>query len=66
LEGGDRPFDRGSRSLAGAYAEAGQFAEAIKTAERARETAKAEGLEEVAKRNEELLDIYRAGKPFRE
>jgi len=53
-------------TLAAAYAEAGRFEDAVKMAERARETARAQGNEPVAKRNEELLELYRQGKPYRE
>lgn len=53
-------------TLAAAYAEAGQFAEAVAAAERARDLAQEAGLTEVARRNEELLDLYRSGKPYRE
>jgi tetratricopeptide (TPR) repeat protein len=53
-------------TLAAAYAEAGRFPDAVTTAERARDTARADNQEQVAKRNEELLALYRAGKPFHE
>ena len=53
-------------TLAAAYAEAGRFDEAIATAERARDLARAQGDPALASRNEELLKLYRAGKPFRE
>ena len=53
-------------TLAAAYAEAGRFPEAIAAAEKARDLAKAGGLPEVARRNTELLELYRAGKPWRE
>ena len=53
-------------TLAAAYAEAGRFAEAVATAEKARDKARLDKLEEVAKRNEELLQLYRAGKAYRE
>jgi tetratricopeptide (TPR) repeat protein len=53
-------------TLAAAYAEAGQFAEAIKTGEQARNLATAQGQTELARRNVALLELYRAGKPYRE
>jgi Tfp pilus assembly protein PilF len=53
-------------TLAAAYAEAGDFKNAVGTAEKARDLAKARGQPELARRNEELLELYRAGKPYRE
>jgi tetratricopeptide (TPR) repeat protein len=53
-------------TLAAAYAEAGRFPDAMATAEKARDTARANNQEPVAKRNEELLALYRAGKAFHE
>jgi hypothetical protein len=53
-------------TLAAAYAEAGKFDDAVKTAEKARDLAREQGAEDVAKRNEELLGLYRDGKPVRE
>lgn len=53
-------------TLAAAHAEAGQFAEAITAAEKARDLAREMGAPEIARRNEELLLLYRAGKPFHE
>jgi Tfp pilus assembly protein PilF len=53
-------------TLAAAYAEAGRFADAVAMAEKARDKARADKLEAVAKRNGELLELYRNGKPFRE
>ncbi len=53
-------------TLAAAYAEAGRFPDAVALAEKARDTALAAKQEDVAKRNQELADQYRAGKPFRE
>jgi tetratricopeptide (TPR) repeat protein len=53
-------------TLAAAYAEAGRFGEAVKTAEKARDLAREQGMEDVAKRNEELLGLYREGKPVRD
>jgi tetratricopeptide (TPR) repeat protein len=59
-----QPFMMGT--LAAAYAEAGRFPEAIAMAEKARDQARADKLDEVVKRNEELLALYRAGKPYHE
>jgi protein O-mannosyl-transferase len=53
-------------TLAAAYAAAGRFDDAIADATRARDLAREQKLEPVAARNEELLQLYRAHKPFRE
>ncbi|HEX5218487.1 MAG TPA: tetratricopeptide repeat protein [Verrucomicrobiae bacterium] len=53
-------------TLAAAYAEAGKFAEAIKTAEQARDLASRQGLADVARRNQGLIELYRAGKAYHE
>ena len=53
-------------TLAAAYAEAGRFGEAVTTAEKARDLATAGGLKDVAAKNSELLELYRAGRPYRE
>jgi tetratricopeptide (TPR) repeat protein len=53
-------------TLAAAYAEAGRFAEAVEAAQRACSVALQLGDSNVAARNQELLALYRAGKPFRE
>jgi hypothetical protein len=53
-------------TLAAAYAEAGRFQDAIAMAEKARDKAREDKLDEVVKRNEELLALYRAGKPYHE
>ena len=53
-------------TLAAAYAEAGRFGDAIKTAEKARDLAAAAGLKDVAEKNTQLLEQYRAGKPYRD
>jgi protein O-mannosyl-transferase len=58
------PFLMGT--LAAAYAQAGRFANAVAMAERAQARAQADKLDEVAKRNGELLELYRAGKPYHE
>jgi Flp pilus assembly protein TadD len=53
-------------TLAAAYAEAGRFSDAAAAAEKARDLAAAAGQKDVAEKNRELLDLYRAGKPYRE
>jgi Flp pilus assembly protein TadD len=53
-------------TLAAAYAEAGRFAEAVATAEKARSLAKDANEKELEKRNLELQELYRTGKPYRE
>jgi tetratricopeptide (TPR) repeat protein len=53
-------------TLAAAYAEAGRFGDAVKTAENARDLATAAGLKDVARKNSQLLELYQAGKPYRE
>jgi tetratricopeptide (TPR) repeat protein len=53
-------------TLAAAYAEAGRFVDAGKTAEQALNLASAAGDKETARRNEDLLELYRKGKPYRE
>ena len=53
-------------TLAAAYAEAGRFAEAIATAEKAAELASKAGDDALLQRNRELLEFYRAQKPYHE
>ena len=53
-------------TLGAAYAEAGRFPDAIATAEQAVKSAKAHGDEPLAKKNTELLELYRQGQPYRE
>ncbi len=53
-------------TLAAAYAEAGSFEEAIRTGERAATLALAVGRTELAKKNQQLLELYRAYTPVRE
>jgi protein O-mannosyl-transferase len=53
-------------TLAAAYAEAGRFEDAVKTAEKARDLAAAAGLKAVAEKNSQLLELYRAAKPYRD
>jgi Flp pilus assembly protein TadD len=62
LTGNDRAVLVGT--LAAAYAEAGKFKEAIATAERAKALATAAGQDQVAAKNEQLLQLYRQGKPY--
>jgi Flp pilus assembly protein TadD len=51
-------------TLAAAYAAAGRFPEAIATAEKAKQLAAATGRQDLAEKNEELLQLYRAGKGY--
>ena len=53
-------------TLAAAYAEAGRFTEAVATAQKAIELARAGGDARFAAVNEQLLKLYRAGKPYHE
>ena len=53
-------------TLAAAYAEAGRFDEAIATAKKACALASAAGEQNLLKRNQELLVLYRAHQPYRE
>jgi tetratricopeptide (TPR) repeat protein len=53
-------------TLAAAYAEAGRFGEAIATAERACAFATEAGDTATAAKNQELLGIYRANRPYRD
>ena len=53
-------------TLAAAYAEAGRFTEAVKTAQKARSVALAQGQKEVAANNERLLKIYESGRAYHE
>ena len=53
-------------TLAAAYAECGRFPEAVTTAEKAEQLATASGLTAVAAKSRQLLELYRAGKPYRE
>ena len=53
-------------TLAAAYAEAGQFPEAITTAEKAVNLATETGNTQFAAANQQLLFLYRAGKPYHE
>jgi tetratricopeptide (TPR) repeat protein len=53
-------------TLAAAYAESGRFPEAVTTAEKAEQLATSDGLTTVAAKNRQLLELYRAGKPYHE
>jgi len=53
-------------TLAAAQAEVGDFPTAIATAERAVARASALGLEDIAAKNRELIQLYRRGQPFHE
>jgi Flp pilus assembly protein TadD len=60
----DQPMFIGT--LAAAYAECGRFPEAVAAAEKAEQLATAAGLTAVAAKNRQLLELYRAGKPYHE
>lgn len=53
-------------TLAAACVEAGRFKDAATTAEKAIAIAQATGQPEIAERNRQLLELYRAGKAFHE
>jgi Flp pilus assembly protein TadD len=53
-------------TLAAAYAESGRFAEAVATAQKACALAVEAGDEAFALKNQQLLQLYRAGRPYRE
>jgi len=53
-------------TLAAAYAEVSRFDDAINTAEKAQTLANQVGLQQVATRNKELLELYRTHQPFHE
>ena len=53
-------------TLAAAYAEAGQYQDAVKMAEKARALALDSGEKDLAERTQELLELYRAGRPYHE
>jgi Flp pilus assembly protein TadD len=53
-------------TLAAAYAEAGRFDEAIATAEKACALASESGDQNLLKRNQELLELYRKHQPYHE
>jgi hypothetical protein len=51
-------------TLAAAYAEAGRFDDAITTAEKACILASESGKQDLLKKNQELLELYRARQPY--
>lgn len=53
-------------TLAAAYAEARRFDDAVSTAQRARDLAEKLGEPALAQKNQELLKLYRANRPFHE
>ena len=53
-------------TLAAAYAEAGRFDEAAAAAQKAQALAAAAGQIDLAKKNAQLLELYRARRPYRE
>jgi tetratricopeptide (TPR) repeat protein len=53
-------------TLAAAYAEAGRFDDATQTAQKALKLAEATGQTALTETNRQLLELYRAGKPFHE
>jgi Flp pilus assembly protein TadD len=53
-------------TLAAAYAEAGQFNQAVETARRARDLAASLGQTNLAQRNQELMELFKTQKPYRE
>ena len=53
-------------TLAAAYAEAGRFPEAVAAAQQAAAVATARGQKELAAQIQTRLELYRAGKPYRE
>jgi tetratricopeptide (TPR) repeat protein len=53
-------------TLAAAYAEAGRFDEAIVAGEKARQLCLAAGQQELADQNGKMLELYRAGRAYRE
>ena len=55
-----------SRTLAAAYAEAGRFPEAVTTAEKAEQLATTAGSETLGGKTRQMLELYRAGKPYHE
>lgn len=51
-------------TLAAAYAEAGRFPEAINAAEKARQQALATSQAELARKNQDLMELYKSGRPY--
>ena len=64
LSGNVQP--RALGTLAVAYAEAGRFPEAVETAQKAVAAAKAGGNDQLAAMSEQLLNLFRSGKPYHE
>jgi len=54
------------QTLAAAYAETGRYADAISALEKAQPLLPSQGQSELAHRNRELLELFRAGHPYRE
>ena len=52
------------RTLAAAYAEAGRFGDAVATARKALAMVLAQGPKELAARDEQLLELYKSGRPY--
>ena len=53
-------------TLAAAYAEAGRFAEAVSAGQKTVDAARAGGNDQLAAMAEQLLDLFRSGKPYHE
>jgi hypothetical protein len=53
-------------TLAAAYAETGQFMDAVATANQAEQAAQRLGQTNLVAKIEQAIDLYHAGKPFRE
>ena len=53
-------------TLAAAYASAGDFSKAIETAEKAIKLAEAAGRKDYSREIQARLQLYKAGKPYRE
>jgi len=53
-------------TLAAAYAEVGQFDEAVAAAQKAHDLALATGKTDIGAKNLELMELYRAHRPFHE
>jgi Flp pilus assembly protein TadD len=64
ITGGAQPQQLGT--VAAAYAEAGRFPEAVAAAQKAVKAARAGGNDQLAAMGEQLLNLFRAGQPYRE
>jgi tetratricopeptide (TPR) repeat protein len=53
-------------TLAAAYAEAGRYEDAVAAAQKAREIATRQGQARLAEKNLELINLFKAGKPYHE